>query len=45
MFSLPSLNRKPSEMPQFEQNGRTAIGELSYQSGSRFQLTSTCFTI
>jgi len=33
MFSLPSLNLKPSEVPHSPQYGLTAIGELSYQRG------------
>ena len=42
--SLPCLKRKPSDVPHFEQYGRSAIGELSYQSGSRCQRTSLAFT-
>src|SRR3954447_2866633 len=44
IFSLPSLNWKPNEVPHVLQNGRRAIGELSYQSGSVAQLTSAALT-
>jgi hypothetical protein len=38
------LNLKPNDVPQVLQKGRSAIGELSYQSGSVSQLTSAAFT-
>ena len=37
------LKTNPSEVPHSRQNGRLAIGELSYQSGTASQLTSASF--
>src|SRR5438270_1686613 len=45
MFSDPSLNLNPSEVPQTRQKGRSAIGELSYQSGSCSHCTWACLTL
>jgi hypothetical protein len=44
-LSLPCLKRKPKEVPHSRQYGRSAIGELSYQSGSWCHSTSAYLTL